>query len=171
MVLRFNLKCFQIVVVLVSAKAERRNSNMEGKTEYQIRVLPSNPREYITLDSNPQRDCEAYLVYTIDKDIFTGVNVKFRIRQRAKEFVEVRFGKLFAVLCKHGDKQECLYFGRLFVKNHRYPELHKQPVLRLVRCVGTYKSKHHFKKVYDYIFSHYDEVSKLELGEVIEMTM
>ena len=71
---------------------------MEGSANYQFRILPSNPNSYMTLDSEPQRRSEAYLVYTITEDVFTGTNIKFRIRHRAKEFARNWIGKVFAVI-------------------------------------------------------------------------
>ena len=141
---------------------------MEGRANYQFRILPSNPNSYMTLDSEPQRRSEAYLVYTITEDVFTGTNIKFRIRHRAKEFARNWIGKVFAVIYKNDENQECLYFGKLFIKEREYPTPHIQPVLYLVRCVGSNTSKKHFSKVSDYILSHYEEISELELSNVIE---
>ena len=141
---------------------------MEGRANYQFRILPSNPNSYMTLDSEPQRRSEAYLVYTITEDVFAETNIKFRIRHRAKEFAENWIGKVFAVIYKNDENQECLYFGKLFIKKREYPTPHIQPVLYLVRCVGSNISKKHFSKVSDYILSHYEEIFELELGNVIE---
>ena len=141
---------------------------MEGSSNYQFRVLPSNPKSYMLLDSEPQRRSEANLVYTITEDLFVGTKIRFRIRQRAKEFAEKWIGEVFAVTYKNDENQECLYFGKLFVKARQYPSQHIQPVLYLTRCVGSNISKKHFKKVSDYILSHYEEISELEPGNVIE---
>ena len=141
---------------------------MEERANYQFRILPSNPNSYMTLDSEPQRRSEAYLVYTITEDVFAETNIKFRIRHRAKEFAGNWIGKVFAVIYKNDENQECLYFGKLFIKKREYPTPHIQPVLYLIRCVGSNISKKHFSKVSDYILSHYEEISELELGNVIE---
>lgn len=140
---------------------------MEGRANYQFRLLPSNPKSYMTLDSEPQRRSEAFLVYTITEDVFAGADIKFRIRQRAREFAAGRIGDTFAVIYNNGENQQCLYFGKLFIKEHKYPKPHVQPVLYLTRCVGSTFSKKHFKRVSKYILSHYEEISGLELGDVI----
>ena len=141
---------------------------MEGRANYQFRILPSNPKSYITLDSEPQRRSEAFLVYTITEDVFAGADIKFRIRQRAREFSDHWIGKVFAVIYKNDENQECLYFGKLIIKKRKYPAPHIQPVLYLARCVGSNISKKHFKKVSNYILTHYEAISELELGDVIE---
>lgn len=141
---------------------------MERIANYQFRILPSNPNSYMTLDSEPERKSEANIVYTITEDVFDGADIKFRIRHRAKEFSGNWLGKVFAVIYKNDKNQECLYFGKLIIKERTWPKPHIQPVLYLTRCVGSNISKKHFSKVSKYILSHYQEISELELGNVIE---
>lgn len=145
---------------------------MERSANYQIRVLPPNPNSYMTLDSEPKRRSEANLVYTITEDVFAGTDIKFRIRHRAKIFAgNWWIGKVFAVIYKNDENQECLYFGNLMLKERTWRTPPIQPVLYLTRCVGSRISKKHFSKVSEYIISHYKEISELELGNVIEVQL
>lgn len=142
---------------------------MERKTEYQIRVLPPDFNSCITIDSEPKRMCEANLVYKIPEKTFDGINVKLRIRKRAKDFINMWYGKLFAVIYIDDENQECLYFGKLFFIERDYPKEHtQQPILYLTRCVGSTISKKHWSKVEDYIFSHCEEIYNLEAGDVLK---
>ena len=145
---------------------------MEEKATYQIRVLP--PDSCMILDFNPKRKCEQGIVYTIYQDVFGVADVRFRIRERARNLVErwTRFGgKTLAVIYMADNQQTCLYFGRLVVKEQHYPNWHIQPILTLVRCVGTNVSKKHFNKVSQYILSHYEDISSLGLDDVMEVKL
>lgn len=139
---------------------------MEGKANYQFRVLPMNPKKYMFLDSEPQRKCEEDLVYKME-DVFVGEGINFRIRERARRFTEYWKGSIFAVICNN----QCMYFGKLFIIQRDYPSPHVKPVLYMVRCVGKTTSKKHFSKVTDYVLSHYKEISKLVPDDVIEVNM
>lgn len=142
---------------------------MEKSTTYQFRVMPSNnPKSYMTLDSDPQRRCEKNIVYTISEDLFSGANVKFRIRRKAREFAT---GKTFVVIYNNNNRQECLYFFNLYLKKPSYLPSQIRPILYLTRCIGSNTSKKHFSKIYNYIISHYEELYALELGDVIEVAI
>ncbi len=143
---------------------------MGTKGNYQFIVLPPYPKEYMTLDYEPQRKSEAGIVYTIPKGIFAGDDIKFRIRKKARDFTTIWWegGKIFAVICKSDKGRECLYFGKLVLYDRNYPEPHVQPSLYLSRCVGSRGSKMHFDKVSEYVLEHYKEILNLELGEVFE---
>ena len=142
---------------------------MERNANYQFRVLPSDLNSYMTLDAEPNRASETNLVYTFTEDVFAGINIKFRIRYRAKEFVRKReIGKVFAVIYKNDENHECLYFGKLNIKESDFLNPYTHPVLYLTRCVGSNISKKHFSKVSEYILAYYKEIYELELGDVIE---
>ena len=168
----YKTEIFPIVLTSATAKEERRMINMERNAKYQFRVLPSDPNSYMTLDAEPKRKSEANLVYTITEDVFAGIDIKFRIRHRAKEFARSRGrGKVFAVIYKNDENHECLYFGNLNIKERDFLKPHTQPVLYLTRCVGSNISKKHFSKVSKYILAHYKDIYELELGNVIEANL
>ena len=142
--------------------------NMERIAEYEIRVLPSNPKSYITLDSNPLRRCEANLVYQIPENTFKGIECKLRIRKKAKEFVDAgyrtRNTKTFVVLLKQSNTYQLLYVGKVYLLTDG------RKLLYLSRCVGSVVSKHHFQRVTKKIFEHFNIVFNLLDFEILSVT-
>lgn len=142
---------------------------MERKKEYQIRVLPPDSRDYITLDSEPRRKSQANIIYKIEPNVFEGINEKMQTRKRARDFANLNrdAGKTFAVILIDEDTPECLYFCHLYEIEREYPKPHTQYVMYLTRCTGVTTSKKHWKKVNNYILSHAEDILMLEVGDKI----
>lgn len=143
---------------------------MERAKEYQFRNLPSDFKAHLAIDSEPKRKSEANLVYKIPEKLFRGINGKLRVRKRAKEFINMRSGKLFAVVSVNDENQECLYFGEISLRvEEDYPKKQIKPILYLTRCVGSKTSKKHWSKVYNYIMSHYEEIYNLRDNDILSL--
>ena len=137
---------------------------MEGKSEYEIRILPSESKRYIILDSNPLRRCEANIVYKIPEYTFRGIGCKLRLRKKSMEFVNnAHCKKTFAVLLKRENSYQLLYVGRVILLEDG------RKLLYLSRCVGSNISKHHFKKVTSKIFEYFHIVFNLLNFEVLSV--
>ena len=139
---------------------------MKARAEYEIRILPSDPNSYITLDSDPLRKCEANIVYKIPENTFRGINCKLRIRKKAKDFIRtINSVNTFAVILKRDESYQLLYVGKLYMHSNN------KPLLYLSRCVGSNTSKHHFTRVCSYIYFYYAYILHLQKKQVLSLPL
>ena len=158
---------FPINSTSANAKVNQKGEfNMKARAEYEIRILPSDPNSYVTLDSDPIRKCEANIVYKIPENTFRGINCKLRIRKKAKDFARKINGiNTFAVILKKDETYQLLYVGKIYMHSNN------KPILYLSRCVGSNISKHHFTRVRSYIYLYYAYILHLQQKQVLSLPL